>query len=217
MFGSYSGVHHAKVFDMPLTKRQKEILDHVESFIEKNGYAPSFEEIAKAFGYSSLATVHEHLSNLERKGYIRKAYTESRSIELVGPAFGSNVVALPLRGAVAAGLPIEAIEQQETLSVPPDMVKSGGENFVLRVEGESMIDEQIRDGDYIVVSSQETASDGQMVVALVGGDSATVKKIYREPDGRIRLQPANPSMAPIVEDACNVQIQGVVVGVIRKY
>ena len=97
------------------------------------------------------------------------------------------------------------------------MVRSGSENFVLRVEGESMIDEQIRDGDYIVVSAQETASDGQMVVALVGGDSATVKKMYREPDGRIRLQPANPSMEPIVEDPDNVQIQGVVVGVIRKY
>ncbi len=109
---------------MPLTKRQKEILDHVASFIEENGYAPSFEEIADAFGYSSLATVHEHLSNLERKGYIRKAYNESRSIELVGAAFGPNVTELPLLGAVAAGLPIEAIEQQETLSVPPDMVKS---------------------------------------------------------------------------------------------
>ena len=202
---------------MPLTKRQKEILDHVESFIEKNGYAPSFEEIADAFAYSSLATVHEHLSNLERKGYIRKAYNESRSIELIGAAFGSKAVELPLLGAVAAGLPIEAIEQQETLSVPPDMVQSGRENFVLRVEGKSMIDEQIRDGDYIVVSAQDTADDGQMVVALVGGDSATVKKMYREPDGRIRLQPANPGMAPIVEDASNVQIQGVVVGVIRKY
>jgi repressor LexA len=208
---------YEEVVDMPLTKRQKEILDHIESFIEKNGYAPSFEEIADAFGYSSLATVHEHLSNLERKGYIRKAYNESRSIELIGTAFGSNAVELPLLGAVAAGLPIEAIEQQETLSVPPDMVQSGQENFVLRVEGESMIDEQIRDGDYIVVSSQETASDGQMVVALVGGDSATVKKLYREPDGRIRLQPANPGMVPIIEDASNVQIQGVVVGVIRKY
>ena len=202
---------------MPLTKRQKEILDHIESFIDQHGYAPSFEEIADAFGYSSLATVHEHLSNLERKGYIRKAYNESRSIELVGHPSSTGVVELPLLGAVAAGLPIEAIEQHETLAVPPDMVRSGGENFVLRVEGESMIDEQIRDGDYIVVNSQDTADDGQMVVALVGGDSATVKKLYRERDGRIRLQPANPAMRPIVEDPDNVRIQGVVVGVIRKY
>ena len=202
---------------MPLTKRQKEILDHIESFINEHGYAPSFEEIAAAFGYSSLATVHEHLSNLERKGYIRKAYNESRSIELVGHASLSGSVELPLFGAVAAGLPIEAIEQQETLAVPPDMVRAGSESFVLRVEGGSMIDEQIRDGDYIVVSSQDTADDGQMVVALVGGDSATVKKLYRESDGRIRLQPANPTMPPIVEHPDNVQIQGVVVGVIRKY
>ncbi len=202
---------------MPLTKRQKEILDHVEHFIDENGYAPSFEEIADAFGYSSLATVHEHLSNLERKGYIRKAYNESRSIELVGAAYDSGAIELPLLGAVAAGLPIEAIPDHETLSVPQDMVRTGRDNFVLRVEGESMIDEQIRGGDYIVVSSQETASDGQMVVALVGGDSATVKKLYQETDGRIRLQPANPTMAPIIEDAHNVQIQGVVVGVIRKY
>jgi len=202
---------------MPLTKRQKEILDHIESFIGEHGYAPSFEEIADAFGYSSLATVHEHLSNLERKGYIRKAYNESRSIELVGYPSSSRGLELPLLGAVAAGLPIEAIEERETLAVPPDMVRSGRNNFVLRVEGESMIDEQIRDGDYIVVTAQETAEDGQMVVALVGGDSATVKKLYRESDGRIRLQPANPIMQPIVEDADNVQIQGVVVGVIRKY
>ena len=202
---------------MPLTKRQKEILDHIESFIDQRGYSPSFEEIAEAFGYSSLATVHEHLSNLERKGYIRKAYNESRSIELVGHSSAPGGLELPLLGAVAAGLPIEAIEEHETLAVPADMVRSGKDNFVLRVEGQSMIDEQIRDGDYIVVTSQDTATDGQMVVALVGGDSATVKKLYRENDGRIRLQPANPTMQPILEDPDNVQIQGVVVGVIRKY
>jgi repressor LexA len=201
---------------MPLTKRQKEILDHIQSFIGEHGYAPSFEEIADHFGYSSLATVHEHLSNLERKGYIRKAYNESRSIEVVPEDSGASVIELPLLGAVAAGLPIEAIEQQEMLGVPPDMV-GRGENYVLRVEGDSMIDEQIRDGDYIVVNSQDTAHDGQMVVAIVGGDSATVKKLYREPGGRIRLQPANAVMSPIIEDAHNVQVQGVVVGVIRKY
>ena len=202
---------------MPLTKRQKEILDHIEVFIDERGYAPSFEEIADAFGYSSLATVHEHLSNLERKGYIRKAYNESRSIELVGRASSAGAMELPLLGAVAAGLPIEAIEQAETLAVPPGMVRAGSESFVLRVEGESMIDEQIRDGDFIVVNSKQTATDGQTVVALVGGDSATVKKLYRERDGRIRLQPANPAMEPIIADPDSVQIQGVVVGVIRQY
>jgi repressor LexA len=202
---------------MPLTKRQKEILDHVDEYIQAHGYAPSFEEIARAFGYSSLATVHEHLSNLERKGYIRKTYNESRSIEMIPREGGVSGLELPLLGAVAAGLPIEAIPGREVLSVPPDMVKPGRDSFVLRVEGNSMIDEQIRDGDYIVVTSQPTASDGDMVVALVGGDSATVKKLYREPGGRIRLQPANPAMAPMVVEADDVMVQGVVVGLIRKF
>ena len=202
---------------MPLTKRQKEILDYIGSFIEDMGYAPSFEEIAESFGYSSLATVHEHLSNLERKGYIRKSYNESRSIELVSREGGAPSLELPLLGAVAAGIPIEAIQDTETLVVPPDMVNRRRDNYVLRVEGNSMIEEQIRDGDYIVVQAQSTAEDGQMVVALVQGDSATVKKLYREAGGRIRLQPANPTMEPIVVDSADVRIQGVVVGVIRKY
>ena len=202
---------------MPLTKRQKEILDYIGSFIEEMGYAPSFEEIAESFGYSSLATVHEHLSNLERKGYIRKSYNESRSIELVSREAGAPSLELPLLGAVAAGMPIEAVQDTETLAVPPDMVNRRRDNYVLRVEGNSMIEEQIRDGDYIVIQAQSTAEDGQMVVALVQGDSATVKKLYREAGGRIRLQPANPTMKPIVVDAADVRIQGVVVGVIRKY
>lgn len=202
---------------MPLTKRQKEILDHIGAFIEERGYAPSFEEIAEHFGYSSLATVHEHLSNLERKGYIRKSYNESRSVELVSQESTAPAIELPLLGAVAAGLPIEVMEERETLAVPPDMIRRRKDNYVLRVEGNSMIEEQIRDGDYIVVQAQENAEDGQMVVALVGGDSATVKKLYREAGNRIRLQPANPTMVPIVVDASEVRIQGVVVGVIRKY
>ncbi|HSG07071.1 MAG TPA: transcriptional repressor LexA [Longimicrobiales bacterium] len=202
---------------MPLTKRQKEILDYIEGFIAERGYAPSFEEIAESFGYSSLATVHEHLSNLERKGYIRKSYNESRSIELVRTGTGAPTLELPLLGAVAAGLPIEAIPDTDTVAVPPDMVRRQKENYVLRVEGNSMIEEQIRDGDYIVVQAQQNAEDGEMVVALVGGDSATVKKLYREPGGRIRLQPANPTMEPIIVDARDVRIQGIVVGVIRKY
>ncbi len=202
---------------MPLTKRQKEILDFIDGFIEDRGYAPSFEEIAQSFGYASLATVHEHLSNLERKGYIRKSYNESRSIELVRRDHGAPTVELPLMGAVAAGLPIEAIPDTESIAVPPDMVRRQRDNYVLRVEGNSMIEEQIRDGDYIVVQAQPTAEDGEMVVALVGGDSATVKKLYREGGNRVRLQPANPTMEPIIVDADDVRIQGIVVGVIRKY
>jgi repressor LexA len=202
---------------MPLTKRQKEILDYISEFIAAQGYAPSFEEIAESFGYASLATVHEHLSNLERKGYIRKSYNESRSIELLSPGQGEPTVELPLLGAVAAGLPIEVVQDNETLAVPPDMVRRQKDNYVLRVEGNSMIEEQIRDGDYIVVQAQESAEDGQMVVALVSGEAATVKKLYRERGGRIRLQPANPTMEPILVDAADVKVQGIVVGVIRKY
>ena len=202
---------------MPLTKRQKEILDYIQTFIEERGYAPSFEEIAESFGYSSLATVHEHLSNLERKGYIRKSYNESRSIEVVPDETGSQAVELPLLGAVAAGLPIEAIASAETLAVPSDMVRPGHKNYVLRVEGNSMIDEQIRDGDYIVVKAKNTAENGETVIALVGGESATVKKLYRERDNRVRLQPANATMEPLFVDANDLTVQGVVVGVIRKY
>ncbi|TVR51460.1 MAG: transcriptional repressor LexA [Gemmatimonadales bacterium] len=202
---------------MPLTKRQKEILDHIGSYIQENGYAPSFEEIADAFGYSSLATVHEHLSNLERKGYIRKAYNESRSIELVRGTAQAGAVELPLLGEVAAGQPIEAITAQETVLVPPDLLRRRGENYVLRVVGNSMIDEQIRDGDQIIVNSRPTADDGEMVVALIGGEAATVKKLYRERDGRIRLQPANEALKPMYFHPDEVTVQGVVVGVIRRY
>jgi repressor LexA len=200
---------------MPLTKRQREILDYVESFLENYGYSPSFEEIARYFNYSSLATVHEHLSNLEKKGFLRKNYNKSRSLELV-PAEGTLAVDLPLLGTVAAGLPIEAIEEQETVSVPHDMLRSGN-NYVLRVRGDSMVDEQIRDGDFIVVNSRQAAENGEMVVALVNGDSATVKKYYREQAGRIRLQPANSAMEAMYFDESEVAIQGIVVAVIRKY
>ena len=175
---------------MPLTKRQKEILDYIESFIHERGYAPSFEEIAESFGYSSLATVHEHLSNLERKGYIRKSYNESRSIELVRSDTGTPVIELPLLGAVAAGMPIEAIQDNETLAVPPDMVSQRRDNYVLRVEGNSMIEEQIRDGDYIVVQAQDRAEDGQMVVALVEGCL-----LYTSPSPRDGLLSRMPSSA----------------------
>jgi repressor LexA len=202
---------------MPLTKRQKLILDYIGSYIETHGYAPSFEEIADSFGYASLATVHEHVSNLERKGYIRKAYNQSRSIELVRGTAQPGAVELELLGEVAAGQPIEAIEDRETVLVPPDLLRKGGENYVLRVVGNSMIEEQIRDGDYVIVNSRPVADDGEMVVALVGGEAATVKKLYRESDGRIRLQPANHELAPMFFDADEITIQGIVVGVIRRY
>lgn len=203
---------------MPLTKRQKQILDFIQGFLQEHGYAPSFEEIARAFGFASLATVHEHVSNLQRKGYIRRSYNESRSIELVDE--GSpypRALELPLLGTVAAGAPIEAVPDGESLAVPEDMVRKGQRCFVLRVQGDSMIDEHIQDGDYIVVASQPTAADGDVVVALVGGEAVTVKKLYREAGHRVRLQPANPAMEPLVLPADDVVVQGVVVGLIRKF
>ena len=202
---------------MALTRRQKEILDFIESFLDAHGYSPSFEEIAGFFQYRSLATVHEHLSNLEAKGYIRKSFNESRSIELARTEMRLAAVDLPLLGMVAAGHPIEAVEQKEAISVPEDMVTGTAAHYVLRVRGDSMIEEQIRDGDYVIVRARDTASSGEMVIALIDGESATVKKYYREPDGIVRLQPANPDLRPLLYEAHRVTVQGIVVGVIRKY
>ncbi len=200
---------------MVLTKRQKHILDFVREFIDEHGYAPSYEEICKNFGYASLATVHEHLTNLERKGYIHRSFNEARSIQLAEQPEPS--LSLPLLGTVAAGGPIEAIEDTETMSVPAEMVRSDSDHFVLRVSGESMIDEHIRDGDHIVVSSRQTARQGEMVVALIRDEGATVKRLYRERHNRIRLQPSNRAMDPIVRHASDIRVQGVVVGLIRSY
>jgi len=203
---------------MALTRRQREILDFIESFIQSYGYSPSFEEIAGFFGYRSLATVHEHLSNLERKGYIRRNYNESRSVEpLEASRARAAASSVPLLGLVAAGGPIEAIENQESVAVPEDMLSGRGPHYVLKVRGDSMIDDQIRDGDCVVVDGRESADNGEMVIALVGGDSATVKRYYRESDGRIRLQPANENHAPQIYSEDDVRVRGVVIGVIRKY
>jgi repressor LexA len=202
---------------MPLTKRQREILNYLTASTEQNGFAPSFEEIAEHFKYNSLATVHEHLTNLERKGYIKRTYNESRAIEILPSEVSPRAIELPLLGSVAAGMPIEAIEQNETLTVPEALVGRGGNHYVLRVRGNSMVDEQIRDGDFVVVNERRRADNGEMVIALVNGNSATVKKYYRERDGRIRLQPANESMQPIYVHENDISIQGIVVGVMRRY
>ena len=202
---------------MPLTKRQREILSFLGTYSESYGYAPSFEEIASQFNYNSLATVHEHLSNLERKGYIRRNYNESRAIEILPSDAYPRAVELPLLGLVAAGAPIEAVESNETIAVPESYVRRGGGHYVLRVRGNSMIDEQIRDGDFVVVHERKAADNGEMVIALLNGAGATVKKLYRERDGRIRLQPANDTVAPIYVHERDVAIQGIVVGVLRRY
>ncbi|HEV8495381.1 MAG TPA: transcriptional repressor LexA [Gemmatimonadaceae bacterium] len=202
---------------MPLTKRQREILNYLTVYTEQNGFAPSFEEIAENFGYNSLATVHEHLTNLERKGYIKRSYNESRAIEILPSEASPRAVELPLLGSVAAGMPIEALESNETFCVPDNMIGRGGNHYVLRVRGNSMVDEQIKDGDFVVVNQRERADNGEMVIALINGNSATVKKYYRERDGRIRLQPANETMQPIYVHENDITIQGIVVGVMRRY
>jgi repressor LexA len=204
---------------MNLTRRQREIYDYLAEFIEDNGYAPSLEEIAARFRLSSVATVHEHLENLESKGAVRRDPHKSRAIELTRLADGrgrSAAVDLPLLGRVAAGQPLEAITEHETLAVPESML-GRGETFVLRVAGDSMIDEHIADGDFVIVEKRETARDGERVVALIDGEHATLKTLFHEPDGRIRLQPANERVAPLLYDASRVRVQGVAIGILRKY
>ena len=200
-----------------LTKRQREILTYLGSYSEINGYAPSFEEIAGQFSYNSLATVHEHLSNLERKGYIKRSYNESRAIQILPSDAFPKAIELPLLGTVAAGMPIEAVTSHETLAVPEDFVRRTGNHYVLRVRGNSMIDEQIRDGDFVVVNERRGVDNGETVIAMLNGNGATVKKFYREKDGRIRLQPANETMSAMYVHENDVTIHGVVVGVLRRY
>ena len=199
----------------PLTKRQREILDFLNEFIEQNGYAPSLEEVGRRFGLSSLATVHKHLTNLQEKGFIKRAWNRSRSMELVPSRVGTRAIDLPLLGNVAAGAPIEAVVSAETVSVPEDLVGKA-DTYALRVRGDSMIDEQIRDGDLVIVEDRKTANDGEMVIALLEGQDVTLKKFYRE-NGHVRLQPANETLQPLIVDATQIQIQGVVVGVMRRY
>ncbi len=200
---------------LPLTKRQREILDYLQDFIQQHGYAPSLEEIGRRFGLSSLATVHKHLTNLQEKGFIKRAWNRSRSVEMIPTNTGGRSIDLPLLGYVAAGAPIEAVATSETIAVPEEMV-GRRDTYVLRVRGNSMIDEQICDGDFVIIEDRKTAQNGETVVALLGGSDVTLKKLYRE-NGRVRLQPANPTMQPIFIDADQVQVQGVVVGVMRKY
>ena len=201
---------------MHLTRRQKEILDFLGRHIERKGYAPTLEEIGEHFGLSSLATVHKHLTNLQEKGLIKREWNRSRALELVPTEVTVRAVELPLLSRVAAGTPIEAIAATETIFVPEDMV-GRRDTYVLQVKGDSMIDEQIRNGDYVIVESRKTARDGEMVIALLEGERVTLKKMYREGGGKVRLQPANAKLKPILVDQDDLQIQGVVIGVLRKY
>jgi repressor LexA len=200
---------------MSLTPRQKEILEFIARFLERRGYAPSLKEIGLEFGLSSPATVHKHLLALESRGRIRRRRGRRRFLELVPPDSPPAGVELPLMGNVAAGRPIEAAGARETLTVPAFM-SGRGKSCVLKVAGDSLLDEQIRDGDYIVLEERSDAANGEMVVALLEGGEATVRRIYRE-RGKVRLQPANPGAAPRVLPARSVRVRGVVKGLLRRY
>ena len=203
-----------------LYKKQKQILDFISQYIQTNGYSPTLQEIADAMGLSSLSTVHEHLQALERKNIIKRYDGAVRGIEIVDDSVNANLTAveLPLIGYIAAGEPIEAIENDlETIMVSTDMVSKSKRCFVLQVKGSSMIDEGIMDGDYVVLKQQETAENGQIVVALIDKGFATLKTFYKEKGGKIRLQPANEKMDPIIVGASQVEIQGVVTGIVRRY
>jgi repressor LexA len=207
---------------MALTKRQKEVLDFLVSFETRHGYAPSFEEIGRGLKLSSLATVHKHISTLEKKGFIRRGYNQSRSIEILQlpkpvkeQVIERRIQELPLVGRIAAGRPLEAIEERETLSLGD--FAHGGNSFVLQVKGNSMIEDHIMDGDFVVCEQTQVANAGDIVVALLHDEEATLKRFFREGSGKIRLQPANSDMAPILVPATDVKIQGRVIGVLRKY
>jgi repressor LexA len=210
---------------MYLTRRQREIFDFIRHFIEENSYSPSLEEIARGMELSSLATVHKHLKHLAEKGIIKRHWNKGRGIELVSELDSPDMVhleleasyKLPIKGVVAAGLPIEAFEEDlERYSVPADLVRDAENSFVLRVRGDSMIEDGIHEDDYIIVERASSARQGQVVVALVNGSETTVKRFYREGEN-VRLQPANQLMAPILVMAKDVEIQGIVIGLIRRY
>ncbi len=200
---------------MHLTKRQKEIFDFICDYLEREGYAPSLEEIGEQFGLSSVATVHKHVQNLVEKGLLRKAWNRSRSIEVVDRSSAPQPVAVPLLGNVAAGVPIEAVATPDSIEVPAEMVGSR-ECFALRVTGDSMIEDHICDGDVVVLERREVPRDGETVVALIDREECTLKKIYRD-GGKVRLVPANTALRPLEVPAESVSVQGVVIGLLRRY
>jgi repressor LexA len=203
----------------PLTKRQKEVLDYITQYIEVHGYAPSYREIAEAFSLGSVATIADHVETLVTKGLLKKSDNSARSLQLVKEEDfeEDRYVGLPILGLIAAGQPIQTMSgHTETLEVPPFMVGTR-HSYVLQVKGDSMKDEGIFEGDYVVIQEKETPSNGEMVVALVNGEEATLKRYYKEKNG-VRLQPSNDAYDPIMIPAGTpLKIQGVCIGVIRKY
>jgi repressor LexA len=206
---------------MALTKRQKQVVDFIAGFIDENGYSPSYEEIARGLNLASLATVHKHISVLESKNYLKRGFNQSRSLELA-PKYVQEqrrirpaAIEIPLRGRIAAGAPIETFEQRETLSFAD--FAGDSDTYALEVRGDSMIEDHVCDGDMILLKKAAEAQDGDIVVALVSGAETTLKRFFREPGGMVRLQPANSAMSPILIPAADVEIQGRLLAVLRKY
>lgn len=199
-----------------LTERQKEILDYILAYQRDRGIAPTHREICERFGFSSYGTAYKHLKLLAEKGFLKRDRHQRRGLEVLGTERGAAELELPFLGRIAAGRPIEALSGTETLAVPPMLLgERPGEHFVLRVSGDSMIDEGIHDGDWVVVEKRERARSGEMVVALLG-DEVTLKRFFAEGE-TVRLQPANASMAPLRVPAPDVRVQGIVVGLMRRY
>jgi repressor LexA len=205
---------------MALTKRQKEVLEFISSFVKDNGFSPSYDEIARALNLASLATVHKHIGALESKNYLKRSFNQSRSVDIQPKYLQEQMrhrgpTEVPLYGRIAAGQPLEAIETKATLSFS-DFAKSA-DTYALEVKGDSMIEDHICSGDMILVEKTSVAREGQIVVALIGGSEATLKRYYVEPNGMVRLQPANSSMSPIMVHPRDLQIQGRLLAVLRKY
>ena len=214
MFG---GTAHMNPKRKPyLTKKQKQVLDYIKEFVQEHNYAPTYEEIAAGIGLSSPSTIYVHVVNLIVKGYLTKRWNANRSLELPEDSVAPPaVVEAPVLGYIAAGLPIEAVEFPESIGLPADMIGKN-ETYVLRVKGDSMIEDHIMDGDYVIVEKRDWAHDGAMVVALIGKSEATLKRLRHERD-KIILDPSNPTYKSMVFDADEVTVQGVVVGILRKY
>ena len=207
---------------MAVTKRQKQVLDFVARFIEDNGYSPSYEEIARGLDLASLATVHKHISTLETKQYLKRGFNQSRSLDL-GPKYiqeqrkhrQDTSLEVPLLGRIAAGAPVEAVEQRETVRFGDFL--GNPDVFALEVRGDSMIEDHICSGDLVLVEKASQAKDGDIVVALIEGAQTTLKRFYKEPGDRVRLQPANSSLQPIFVAGKDLAIQGRLLAVLRKY
>jgi repressor LexA len=206
---------------MALTKRQKQVLDFIAGFVDEHHYSPSYEEIARGLELASLATVHKHISVLETKSYLKRGFNQSRSIELTAKYLSElqrtkpPSMEIPLLGRIAAGAPVEAVEQRETLNFAD--FAGGANTYALEVRGNSMIEDHICDGDLILIEKAADVKDGEIVVALVAGSETTLKRLYREPGDMVRLQPANAALEPIFVPAADVQVQGRLLAVLRKY